>query len=86
MYRPLAVQTLDSAIHRLSIGETNCIIQWIAVYPVDCVIIHLLNNWAQMLLSKKLQEDGRPLKSHHSSGPFKPSTLPRGCIEQNRGT
>ena len=45
-----------------------------------------MNNWAQMVLSKKLQEDGRPVKSHHSSGPFKPSTLPGGCIEQNRGT
>ena len=35
------VQTLDSAIQRTNIGETNCAIQWIVIYPVDSVI-HLL--------------------------------------------
>ena len=38
------VQTMDSAIHRISNSETNCNIQWIVIYPVDSVI-HRLNNW-----------------------------------------
>ena len=43
------VQTLDSAIHRINhypadknIRETNCAIQWLEIYPVDCAT-HLLN-------------------------------------------
>ena len=35
------VQTLDSAIQRINIEETNCAIQWIEIYPMDSVI-HLL--------------------------------------------
>ena len=29
------VQTLDSAIQLINIGETNCVIQWIEIYPAD---------------------------------------------------
>ena len=29
------VQTLDSAIQRINIGETNCAIQWMEIYPAD---------------------------------------------------
>ena len=32
------VQRLDSAIHRISIGETNCTIHLIEIYPVDSAI------------------------------------------------
>ena len=39
---------MDNAIHRISIRETNCAIQWIVIYPVDCAI-HLLGNWRLML-------------------------------------
>ena len=38
------VQTLDSAIQRISIREINCVVQWIVIDPVDGTI-HLLNNW-----------------------------------------
>ena len=48
------VQTLDSAIHRInhypgdkccvSVGETNCAIQWIVIYSLDSVI-QFLKNW-----------------------------------------
>ena len=38
------VQTLDSAIQRISIREINCVVQWIVIYPVDGTI-NLLNNW-----------------------------------------
>ena len=34
------------AIQLISIGETNCAIHWIEIYPVDSAI-HLLNNWGQ---------------------------------------
>ena len=50
------VQKLDSAIHRinhypvdLSDRETNCVIHWIVIYPVDSAI-QLLNNWGQVVL------------------------------------
>ena len=39
----LVVQTLDSAIQRISIRETNCVIQWIDFYPVDSTIQRLNN-------------------------------------------
>ena len=29
------VQTLDSAIQRINIGELNCTIQWMEIYPAD---------------------------------------------------
>ena len=32
------VQKLDSAIQRISIRETNCIIHWIEIYQVDGAI------------------------------------------------
>ena len=38
------VQTLDSAIQRISIRETNYAIRWIVIYPVDSAI-QRLNNW-----------------------------------------
>ena len=38
------IQTLDSAIQRISIREINCVVQWIVIYPVDGTI-YLLNNW-----------------------------------------
>ena len=31
----------------LGIRETNCIIYWIEIYPVNSVIL-LLNNWGQI--------------------------------------
>ena len=34
-------------MHRISIRETNCNIDWIEIYPIDSVI-HLLNNWGQL--------------------------------------
>ena len=40
------IQKMDSAIHRISIRETNCTIQWIVIYPVDGAI-HLFNIWHQ---------------------------------------
>ena len=41
------VQTSDSAIHRISLREINCVIHWIEIYPVDSAI-HFSNNWAQV--------------------------------------
>ena len=35
------VQTLETAIQRLSTWETNCVIQWIAFHPVDSAIQRL---------------------------------------------
>ena len=41
---------MDSAIHRkistqrINVTKTNCVIQWIEMYPVDSAI-QLLNNW-----------------------------------------
>ena len=32
------VQTLETAIQRISTWETNCVIQWIAFHPVDSAI------------------------------------------------
>ena len=47
--RAPVVQTLDSAINRINhypvdknIRETNCVIQWLEIYPVDFAT-HLLN-------------------------------------------
>ena len=40
----LVVQKMESAIQRISVRETNCVIQWIVIYPVDSAI-HLLNYW-----------------------------------------
>ena len=37
------VQMLDSAIQRISIGETNYTIHWIEIYPVDSAIQRLNN-------------------------------------------
>ena len=42
------VQTLDSAIQRISIRESNYAIRWIVIYPVDSAI-QRLNNWGQYL-------------------------------------
>ena len=44
------VQKLDSAIHRISIAETNCATQWKKIYPVDSAT-HLLNNRGGQKLS-----------------------------------
>ena len=44
------VQTLDNTIQGkitiqwISVSETNCVIQWIVIYPVDNTIHHL-RNW-----------------------------------------
>ena len=38
------VQTLDSAIQRISIRENEYIIHWIEVYPMNSVIL-FLKNW-----------------------------------------
>ena len=40
----LVVQKMERAIHLTSIRETNCVIHWIEIYPVDSAI-YLLNNW-----------------------------------------
>ena len=48
----LLVQKMDSAIHQISIRETNCAIQGIVIYPVDSAI-HLLKNWRLMVFSIK---------------------------------
>ena len=51
------IQTLDSttqiAIQWISISlrKINCVIHCLGIYPVDSVI-HLLNNWAQVLTSQ----------------------------------
>ena len=41
----MALSTGEITIERISIRETNCIIHWIEIYPLDSAI-HLLNNWA----------------------------------------
>ena len=44
------VQTLDSAIQRISITQVNYAIRWIAIYPVDSAIQRLNNpgqKWGQ---------------------------------------
>ena len=38
VYLVPVVQTLDSAIQRISIREINCVIQWIEIYAVDSAI------------------------------------------------
>ena len=45
-YQAAVVQRLDSPIHWISIGETNCTIHWIEIYLLDSAI-HLFNNWGQ---------------------------------------
>jgi len=40
-------QKMYSGIHRVNHYLTNCVIQWIVIYPVGS-FIHLLNNWRQM--------------------------------------
>ena len=47
IYQAPLVQTLDSAIQRISIRETNYAIHWIVIYPVDSAI-QRLNNWGQV--------------------------------------
>ena len=51
-HQALVVQKMDNAIHRISIRETNCAIQWIVIYPVDCTI-HLLGNWHLQIIKRK---------------------------------
>ena len=41
--RWIAMSTGKIAFQRISISETNCVIQWIEIYPVDS-FIYLLNN------------------------------------------
>ena len=44
---------MDIAIHRkistqwINITKTNCVLQWIVIYPVNSAI-QLLNNWGQV--------------------------------------
>ena len=40
---------LPTTIQRTSVRETNCVLQWVVIYSMDCVI-HLLNNWGQINL------------------------------------
>ena len=51
IFQATVVKTLGSAIQLLNhypwIRKTNCVIHWIAIYPVDNVI-YLLNNWGQL--------------------------------------
>ena len=54
-HQALVVQTMDNAIHWISIRETNCAIQWIVIYPVDCAI-HLLGNWRLQIIKRKCYE------------------------------
>ena len=42
-------RALPTSIQRISVRETNCVLQWIVIYPMDCVI-HLSNNWGQINL------------------------------------
>ena len=41
--------------NKLSIRETDCVIQWIEIYLVDSVI-HLLNNWAGLSIQETRTE------------------------------
>ena len=43
----MALSTGEITIERISIRETNSIIHWIEIYPVDS-FINLSNNWAQI--------------------------------------
>ena len=53
MYLTGVAQNLGNTIHGInyypviSVRETDCIIQWMVIYPVDS-IIHLLKNWGQV--------------------------------------
>ena len=40
---------LPTTIQRTSVRETNCAMQWIVIFSMDCVS-HLLNNWGQINL------------------------------------
>ena len=40
----IALSPAKITIQGISIGETNCAIPWIEIYPSDS-IIHLFNNW-----------------------------------------
>jgi len=40
----IALYAREITIQQISIWETNCIIQWIEIYPSDGAI-HLFNNW-----------------------------------------
>ena len=48
MKRPIIFPTDKSLSSGYEIRETNCLIQWIGINPVDSVI-HPLNNWGQDL-------------------------------------
>ena len=45
-----AIETLDRAIHQISIEETNCVIYWTGIFPVGSTM-HLLKNWG-LVISK----------------------------------
>ena len=47
IHQATIVQTLDSAIQRISNRETNCAIHWIDFYPVDSAF-QRLNNRGQI--------------------------------------
>ena len=53
------VQKVDSAIQWISIRETNWVIHWIEIYPVDSAI-HLLNNWGLAANSLLLAREHSP--------------------------
>ena len=63
LYQVTVLQKLGYFIQRvnhyptdkLSIRETDCIIQWIEIYLVDRVI-HLFNNWAGLSLQETRTE------------------------------
>ena len=42
----------------LNVSETNCIIHWIEIYPVDSAI-QLLNNWGQKYKTCKITTMGK---------------------------
>ena len=58
---------MDSAIHRkistqwINITKTNCVIQWIEIYPVNSAI-QLLNNWGQGPVARSLVSANRWLR------------------------
>ena len=69
-------QTMDSAItgqitiQRISIRETNCVIQWIVIcYPVDSAI-QRLNNWGldrSWILKDRIYVQTKELRKSSSS-------------------
>ena len=48
------LQTLDSAIHRISITEINYAIRWVVIYPVDSAIRRLNNRGQYVFVRWKL--------------------------------